>query len=73
MTPRQLERKAKQLLYRQKLADTIESLEDSIKTYMQVEEKEKVLTKNFAISLDDGKILVKLRPNVDPRQLSMRF
>lgn len=73
MTPRQLERKAKQLLYRQKLADTIESLEDSIKTYMQVEEKEKVLTRSFAISLADGRVLVKLRPNVDPRQLSMRF
>ena len=71
MTLRQLEKKAKQLLHRRKLAETVEVLEESIKTYLQVENKAEVLTKNFIIKIDGSEILVSLLPKVDPRQLKL--
>jgi len=71
VTLRQLEKKAKQLLHRRKLAETVEVLEESIKTYLQVENKAEVLTKNFIIKIDGSEILVSLLPKVDPRQLKL--
>lgn len=73
MTPLQLEKKARQLLYRKKLADTIECLETSIKAYMQVEEKEELRTKSFVIRLDGEKLFLKLLPKIDPRQLRINL
>ena len=73
VTPKQLEKKAKQLLHRRKLADTVEALEESIKTHLQVENKAEVLTKNFIIKVDRGEILVSLLPKVDLNQLNLKF
>lgn len=73
MTPLQLEKKAKQLFYRRRLADTVESLETSIKAYMQVEEKEELKTKSFVIRLDGEKLFLKLLPKIDPRQLRINL
>lgn len=73
VTPKQLEKKAKQLLHQRKLADTVEALEESIKTHLQVENKAEVVTKNFIIKVDGGEILVSLLPKVDLNQLNLKF
>ena len=73
VTPKQLEKKAKQPLHRRKLADTVEALEESIKTHLQVENKAEVVTKNFIIKIDGGEILVSLLPKVDLNQLNLKF
>lgn len=73
MTLTQLEKKAKQLLYRKRLANTVESLEEGIKTYMQIEQKEKVRTKSFDICLRGDELIISVVPNVDPRQLRLHF
>jgi hypothetical protein len=73
MTLRQLEKKAKQLLYRKRLAGTIGSIEDRIRAHMQVEEKKRVKTRSFVIRLAGDKLFIDLLPKIDPRQLSMKF
>ena len=73
MTPGQLERKARQLLYRRRLADTVESLEDSIKVFMEAKKKNKVVTKSFIVRLTENEVHVTLLPKHNPRQLKLRF
>ncbi len=68
-----MERKAKQLLYRKKLAQTIESLQEGIKAHMEVEEKERVRTKSFDIRLVGDEVFVSALPKVDPRQMKLAF
>ena len=73
MTLKQLERKAKQLIYRRRLAQAIDSLQEGIKTYMQVEHKEQVRTKTFDIHLFGEELCINLPPKVDPRQMKLKF
>lgn len=73
MTPNQLEKKARQLLYRKKLADTVQPLEERIKTFMKVEGKDEVKTKSFAIRVSKNQVMISLLPTVDPKQLKLRF
>jgi hypothetical protein len=73
VTLKQLERKARQLLYRRRLAETVESLEEGIKAYLKVEDKDRVRTKSFVIRLDGSDLLVSVLPKIDPRQLKLRF
>jgi hypothetical protein len=55
LTTKQLERKAKQLAYRRKLAETIESLEESIKTHLHGRGKIEAETESFAIRLEENR------------------
>ena len=73
MTVKQLESKARQLLYRRRLADTIESLEEGIKAYMKIEGTNNVRTKSFSIRFEGSDLLVSVLPKIDPRQLKLRF
>ena len=73
MTLNQLERRIRQFLYRKRLAETIEPLEVGIKTYMQVEEKEKVRTKSFVIRFLGDELSINPLPKVDPRQLRLKL
>jgi hypothetical protein len=73
MTLNQLEKRIRQLLYRKRLADTIEPLEDGIKAHMQVEEKEQIRTKSFVICFLRDELSINVLPKVDPRQLRLKL
>jgi hypothetical protein len=73
LTPKQLDRKAKQLFYRRRLAETLESLEESIKAHMEVEDKAVLVTKNFIIRLEENRFSISPLPRADPRQLKLEF
>jgi hypothetical protein len=73
MTSKQLERKVNQLYSRKRLLDTVEELEEAIKTFMTVEKKSQLHTKKFTISLVDGRLDISVRTSIDPNQLSFNF
>ena len=73
MTPKQLEKKVGQLYSRKRLLDTVEELEEAIKTFMSVEEKSQVYTEKFIISLVDGRLDISVRTSTDPNQLTLNF
>jgi hypothetical protein len=73
MTGKQLKKKARQLLYRKRLAGSIEALEGSIRAYLQVNEISEAITKSFLIRLCGNELVVDLKPAVDPRQLRLRL
>ena len=71
MTPKQLERKARQLHSRKRLIETIEELEEAIKTYMASEGKSEIHTENFIITLVDGTLEISIRPPIHLNQLTL--
>jgi hypothetical protein len=73
MTSKQLERKIKQLYFRKRLLDTVEELEEAIKTFMTVEEKSQSHTEKFIISLVDGRLDISMRMSSDQNQLTLKF
>ena len=73
MTSKQLERKVKQLYSRKRLLDTVEELEEAIKTFMTVEEKSQIHTEKFIISLLDGRLDISMRTSIDQNQLTLNF
>jgi hypothetical protein len=73
MTSKQLERKVKQLYSRKRLLDTVEELEEAIKTFMTVEEKSQIHTEKFIIRLVDGRLDISMRTSTDANQLTLKF
>lgn len=73
MTAKQLEKKAKQLLYRRKLAETIEGLEEGIKAHLLVNDVREATTRSFHIRISGNELVVDLKPAADPRQLRLRL
>ncbi len=73
MTKRQLEKKARQLLYRKRLAETIEGIEEGIRAHLHVNEVKEAITKSFFIRICGNELVVDLKPSVDPRQLRLRL
>jgi hypothetical protein len=73
MTSKQFERKVKQLYSRKRLLDTVEELEETIKTFMTVEEKSQIHTEKFIISLVDGRVDISARPRIHLNQLTLNF
>jgi hypothetical protein len=73
MTSKQLERKVNQLYTRKKLVETVEGLEEAIKTFMLLERKTEIYTEKFIISLVDGRLDISLRTSMDPNQLMLNF
>lgn len=73
LTPKQLDRKAKQVFYRRRLAETLEALEESIKAHMEAEEKSEIVTRSFIIHFDGKHFSINPLPRVDPRQLNLEF
>jgi len=70
---RQLEKKARQLLYRIRLAETIECIEEGIRTHLQINEIRQAITKSFFIRICGIELVVDLKPAVDPWQLRLRL
>ncbi len=73
MTKKQLEKKARQLLYRKRLAEGIEGIEEGIKAHLHVNEIKEAITKSFFIRICGNELVVDLKPSVDPRQLRLRL
>lgn len=73
MTKKQLEKKARQLLYRKRLAEGIEGLEEGIRAHLHVNEIREAITRSFLIRICGNELVVDLRPSVDPRQLKLRL
>ena len=73
MTSKQLERKVNQLYTRKKLVQTVEGLEEAIKTFMTVEEKSQIHTEKFIISLLDGRLDISMRKSLVINQLTLNF
>ena len=73
MTPKQLERKAKQLYFRKRLIETVVELEENIKILMVAQSKQEIETSQFIIRLIDGNLEISLRPNINPNQLRFNF
>jgi hypothetical protein len=73
VTPNQLEKKARQLVYRRRLADTIEVIEDTIKTCLMAGQSKRLTTKSFVISLDGDELLIKAVPRFNRRQLRLKL
>jgi len=73
MTPKQLERKARQLHSRKRLAETVGELEETIKTFMVVQGDKEIQTEKFIIKLIDGNLEICIRPAIDPNQLNLDF
>jgi hypothetical protein len=73
MTPKQLERKVKQLYSRKRLVETVEDLEETIKAFMLLEGKTEIHTEKFTITLADAKLDISVRTSIDPNQLTLNF
>ena len=73
MTSKQLERKVGQLYSRKKLVETVEGLEEAIKTSMLIEGKTEIHTEKFIISLVDGRLDIYVRTSIDLNQLTFNF
>ena len=71
MTPKQLERKARQLHSRKRLVQTVQELEQAIMTYMASEGKSEIYTENFIITLVDGTLQISIRPPIHLNQLTL--
>jgi len=73
VTPKQLECKTRQLLYRRKLSSTIEDLEESIKAHMLSSRRNRIIAGLFVISLKGEDLSIRLMPKIDSRQLKLRL
>ena len=73
MTPKQLERKVKQLHSRKRLVQTLEELEEAIKTFMTLEGKLEIQTENFTLRLVEGALDIALRSQTCLNQLTLDF
>ncbi len=73
MTPKQLETKLKQLYSRRRLIQTMDELEESIRTFMVIENKSEILTDNFTLRLAEGGLEISPRPRNYPNQLTFKF
>ena len=73
MTSKQLERKVNQLYSPKKLVQTVEDLEEAIKTFMLLEDKTQFCTERFIISLVDGRLDISVRTSTNQNQLTLNF
>ena len=73
MTPKQLTQLARQWAYRKKLAETVESLEDGIKTYMQANGRREVTAGLYQIRLKGEELSIVTLRKTDPRQLKLKL
>ncbi len=73
MTPKQLERKAKQLYSRRRLIDTLEELEEAIKVFLTLQGKELIHTESYTLTLVEGRLDISARSKSDPNQLTLDF
>ena len=73
MTPKQLEKKVRQLSFRRRLIDTVEALEESVKAFMTVNGRNEIQSGTFVIRLKEGNLDISIKPALDPDQLKIDF
>jgi len=73
MTPKQLEKKVRQLTFRRRLIDTVEALEEAIKAFMTVQERSEIQSGTFIIRLKEGTLDISIKPVINPNQLKLGF
>ncbi len=73
MTPKQLEKKVRQLSFRRRLIDTVEALEEAIKAFMTIKGRSEIQSGTFIIRLKEGTLDISIKPVIDPNQLKIEF
>ncbi len=73
MTPKQLEKKVRQLTFRRRLIDTVEALEEAIKAFMTVQGRNEIHSGTFVIRLREGVLDISIKPSIDPKQLKLNL
>jgi hypothetical protein len=73
MTPKQLEKKVRQLTFRRRLLDTVEALEEAIKAFMTVQGRNEIQSGTFIIRLREGILHISVKPAIDSNQIKMDF
>ncbi len=73
MTPKQLEKKVRQLSFRRRLIDTVEALEEAIKTFMTIKGRSEIQSGTFIIRLKEGTLDISIKPVIDPKQLKLNL
>jgi len=73
MTPKQLEKKVRQLTFRRRLIDTVEALEESVKAFMAIKGRDEIQSGTFVIRLREGNLDISIKPSLDPAQLKIDF
>ena len=73
MTPKQLEKKVRQLTFRRRLIDTVEALEEAIKAFMTVQGRNEIQSGTFVIRLREGILDISIKTAIDPKQLKLNL
>ncbi len=73
MTPKQLDKKIRQLTFRRRLIDTVEALEEAIKAFMTVQGRSEIQSGIFIIRLREGTLDISLKPVINPKQLKLNL
>ena len=71
MTPKQLEKRVRQLTFRRRLINTVEALEEGIRTFMTVHGRSEIQSGAFIIRLREGILDISMRPVINPNQLKL--
>ena len=73
MTPKQFEKKVRQLSFRRRLIDTVVALEEAIKAFMTVQGRNEIQAGTFIIRLREGTLDISMRPAINPNQLKLEL
>jgi len=73
MTPKQLEKKARQLTFRRRLINTVEALEEAIKAFMIVQGRSEIQSGTFIIRLKEGILDISTKSVINPDQLRLEL
>ena len=73
VTPKQLNKKVRQLTFRRRLIDTVEALEEAIKTFMTVNGRQQIQSGAFVVRLKEGILEISIKPVINPNQLKIEF
>ncbi len=65
MTPKQFEKKVRQLTFRRRLIDTVETLEDSIRVFMTLQGRTEAHSGTYIVTLREGILEISTRPAIN--------
>ena len=66
MTPKQLNKKVRQLTFRRRLIDTVEALEEAINAFMTVNGRHEIQSGAFVVRLKEGILEISIKPVINP-------
>ena len=73
MTPKQLNKKIRQLAFRRRLMDAIEPLEEAIKTFMIAQGRSEIQSGIFLITVKEGILEISVKTVINPNQFKLDF